>query len=65
MNSLLTFFKEVRSEIRKMSWPNQEEMIGSTIIVFVFVAFFAVVFGSMDWLFASSIRKIIMWSRGL
>lgn len=65
MNKLFTFLQEVRAEIRKISWPKKDEMIGSSIIVFVFVVFFAAVLGVMDGSFATLVQKIIVWSRGL
>ena len=41
-----TFFSEVRSEMRKVAWPNRQEVINSTIVVLIAVVFMgALIFG--------------------
>lgn len=64
MNKILTFLNEVAVEVHKITWPKREELIGSTIIVFVFVAFFAIILGLMDFTFSSLIQKLIAWAGG-
>jgi len=44
----LKFVQEVRVELAKVVWPKVAEWIGSTIIVLVFVFFFAVYLGALD-----------------
>jgi len=43
-----TFFKEVRSEFARVSWPTRDELVSSTSIVLVFSAAFAVFIGFFD-----------------
>ena len=64
LQDTFVFLREVKAEIKKILWPKKDEMIGSVVIVLVFVAFFAVVLGLMDNAFATLIQNIIVWSRG-
>ena len=38
------FFKGIRSEFKKVRWPNKKEMIKYSIATIVFIIFFAVFF---------------------
>lgn len=42
------FFKEVKSEMSKVTWPNWAELKGSTILVIILSVFFAVYVGLID-----------------
>lgn len=44
----LQFFKEVKNELGKVIWPTYDEFIGSTIVVLVLMAAFAVYLGTID-----------------
>lgn len=43
------FFREFRSEVKKISWPTFAEVVKNTIITLVVVAIFAIVIGLFDW----------------
>ncbi len=47
-NKITKFLREVRSEMRKVSWPNRKELITYTIVVLVTVLFVAVFTGVVD-----------------
>ena len=47
-NKLTNFVKDVRTEFSKVSWPTREDLIGSTGVVLVFSAVFAVFIGMFD-----------------
>ncbi len=64
MNKFILFLHEVKSEINKVTWPKRDEMIGSTIVVFILVVFFALLLGILDYGF-SSLIKSLFGSRGL
>ena len=51
-------FKELKSEFKKIVWPDKKELAQKTAIVVVFCAVFAVIIGVCDWLFVS-IRELI------
>ncbi len=59
MNKVMTFINEVRAEIRKITWPTKDELIGTTIIVCILVVVFAFILGGMDAVSSFVIRKII------
>lgn len=40
----ITFFQQVRSEVRKVTWPARNEVVISTIMVLVLVAFASIFF---------------------
>ncbi|HBR70238.1 TPA: preprotein translocase subunit SecE [Candidatus Dependentiae bacterium] len=48
MVKMISFFKEVRQELAKVAWPNFNEFIGSTIVVLIIIAAFAVYLGAID-----------------
>lgn len=50
------FFREYRSEFKKISWPSKDETIKSTVIVLVSIVFCAIVIGLLDAAFFNGIR---------
>ncbi len=42
------FLREVRGEVRKVTWPGKEEVIGSTVVVIVSVGIVSVFLGLVD-----------------
>lgn len=48
MKDVTKFFTEVRSELSKVMWPSWDELVSSTIIVLVVMAFFSLYLGSLD-----------------
>ena len=47
-NKVAGFFKEVKLEMLKVSWPNRDELIGSTVIVLVSLAILSLFIGICD-----------------
>jgi preprotein translocase subunit SecE len=45
---LIKFIKEVRNELKRVSWPSREEIRGSTTVVIVIVLVLAVFIGLVD-----------------
>ena len=56
--SPLEFAREVRSEIRKVSWPTRAEVINYSLVVFFTVIVLTALIGSLDWLFSISILEL-------
>ncbi len=48
MKDIVQFLGEVRIELNKVVWPKYDDWIGSTIIVLVLVAIFALYLGLID-----------------
>jgi len=45
------FFRDVRAEVRKVTWPTMDELKKATLVIVVFVSILGVVIGLMDWAF--------------
>lgn len=58
MNKLVSFLVEVKTELSKVSWPSREELVGSTVIVCILVAVFAVILSGMDAGFSAFIKSL-------
>ena len=44
------FLREVRGELRKVTWPTREELRKATVVIVIFVALLGFLIGIMDWL---------------
>ena len=53
------FYTEVRSEMRKVSWPSRQEVFSTTLIVIVAVLFFGAYLGIVDVALGSGVRKLL------
>lgn len=53
------FIREVRAEMRKVSWPTRKETMVSTLMVLVLATFAATFFVFVDWAISAIVRGII------
>ncbi|MEE6452826.1 MULTISPECIES: preprotein translocase subunit SecE [Bacillaceae] len=53
------FFREVKSEMKKVSWPKRKELVNSTVTVLATVLFFVVFFAVIDTGLSKLIRLIL------
>jgi preprotein translocase subunit SecE len=53
------FYLDVRSEMKKVSWPARQEVIGTTIVVIVAVFFFGFYLGLVDLVLARGLESIL------
>jgi preprotein translocase subunit SecE len=44
----IRFFREVRSELKKVTWPNRKQTAGSTVVVIILVFIIAAFLGLFD-----------------
>jgi len=58
LEKITKFLKEVNAELRKVTWPTKDELIGSTIVVIVVSLILAVFIGVVDRVLASLVRAI-------
>jgi preprotein translocase subunit SecE len=42
------FYGDVRGEMKKVSWPGRDEVVGTTVVVIAAVFFFGVFLGVVD-----------------
>jgi preprotein translocase subunit SecE len=53
------YFRQTQEELRKCTWPTWEELMGSTVVVIVSVAFLGGFTVAIDFLVANLIRLIV------
>lgn len=58
-NKVATFFNEIKLEMSKVSWTTKEEIVGSTIVVFISLGVLTFFIGVCD-LLLSKLVNIIM-----
>ena len=57
-SSPAAFMREVRAELRKVSWPTRSEVVNYSIVVLVVVAIITTVIGLLDFGFGEAILKL-------
>ena len=58
MKKIIRFFKESFAELKKVTWPNREEVASSTKVVLVSVILIALALGLVDFLIFTGIDFI-------
>jgi preprotein translocase subunit SecE len=53
------FLSEVTVELKKVSWPSRNELIGSTIVVVISIAVMGAFIGICDFVFSKAIQVLI------
>ena len=59
MGSVINYFKEVRLELTKVTWPKRIQVIRLTLIVFIISAIVAGYVGGLDFMFTKLLGVII------
>jgi preprotein translocase subunit SecE len=57
------FYVDVRNEMKKISWPGRQEVISTTVVVLIAVAFFGLYLGLLDALLGSGLAKLLAYFR--
>lgn len=55
----LQFLREVRVELRKVTWPTRKQTIGSTVVVIILVMIISLFLGMVDFGLSNLIRVIL------
>lgn len=58
MQKIQKYLKETMAELRKMTWPTKDELMGSTIVVVVVSVIVSVFIGVVDRLLTTAVRAI-------
>jgi len=53
------FTEEVQVEMRRVTWPDRDQLRSATIVILVFVMVLAIVIGVMDSVFAAFVRLVV------
>ena len=59
MNKIVNFFREVRAEMQKVTWPTREELMGSTTVVLVTMAILSTFVGVTDFVLANLLKIVL------
>jgi len=54
-----TFLNEVRGELKQVSWPTREELIGSVLVVFVGVVLLASFISVCDFILSKAAQLLL------
>ncbi len=60
LTKIPTFLKEVKLEMKKVNWPNQQETIKYTLIVIGVSVVVAIFLGTLDFTFSTLLNKLIL-----
>jgi preprotein translocase subunit SecE len=53
------FYQDVRSEMKKVSWPGRQEVMSTTLVVIVAVLFFGAYLGVVDQVLAIGVKRLL------
>lgn len=54
-----TFITSVREELRQVTWPTREELIGSVLVVFVGIALLGGFISIVDFVLSNAVHKLL------
>ena len=57
MSKMVSFIREVRAELGKVTWPKRDDLVGAVIIVCLLSIAFAIVIGLMD----MGVSRLVQW----
>jgi len=55
---IVRWAREMRSELRKVSWPTTKQLVNNTVIVVVAVLIVGAVIGVLDWVFLLALNAL-------
>lgn len=53
------FFEGVQAEMKKVTWPDREQLRNATAVILVFVVILAIIIGLMDSVFSAFVRGFV------
>jgi preprotein translocase subunit SecE len=53
----LTYLRDVRVEVRKITWPTMEDLRQHTVAIVIVVTIIGVIIGLMDWFFSFTLIR--------
>ena len=58
-NSFFSFFREVKAEVKRITWPSKDETKKAFIAVIVFTLMYTILVGGLDFIFKSLFEIIL------
>lgn len=59
-NKISLFFREIKAEVKKISWPTRREVFNYTLIVLIASVGVAIFLGGLDILFQKALSYILL-----
>jgi preprotein translocase subunit SecE len=59
ISNAVQFFREVKVELQKVTFPTRQETVGSTVVVLVLTVILAIYLGLSDWLLARIVQMLL------
>ena len=59
LKDTVQFFREVKVELQKVTFPTRQETVGSTIVVLVLTVILAIYLGFSDWALARIVQMLL------
>ena len=59
VEKLRKFFREIRAEIRKIHWPNRDELLGATGVVLIILGVTGIYFFFLDMVFSNAMEALL------
>lgn len=59
MKDVQQFVEDVQSEMKRVTWPDREQLRNATAVILVFVIIIAIIIGLMDGVFAWFVRMFV------
>ena len=58
-NGLISFFREVKAELKRITWPSKDETKKAFIAVVLFTLMYTILVGGLDFIFESLFEIIL------
>lgn len=58
-NGLFSFFREVKAEVKKITWPSKDETKKAFVAVIVFTLMYTILVGGLDSIFDNLFKMIL------
>lgn len=58
-NGLISFLKDVKAEVKKITWPSKDETKKAFVAVMVFTLMYTILVGGMDSIFEKLLQAIL------
>ena len=53
------FYGDVRGELKKVTWPGRDEIMGTTVVVIIAVFFFGAYLGVIDYVLSRGLNRLL------
>jgi preprotein translocase subunit SecE len=58
LGNVVAYFREVRAEVRKVTWPSWDDLRRTTVVIIIVVIILGMIIGIMDFVFS---KILIDW----